>query len=562
MSSEPGPHREIPPELSEEELFAQLEAYTSALQAGDRSTCEELLRSHPELSDYVECLGDLNSMAPPRIADSNQESKKLVEMFQPTISSNPGSSLGSSMLQPMQTFGKFEIQHELGRGGMGVVFRARQTDLKRDVAVKVIRTHQLANEEELRRFEIEAQAAARLQHPNIVAVHECGEIDGLQYFAMDFIVGENLSDRLKRGLFDFDAAASLMVPVAEAVAYLHEHGVIHRDLKPSNILIDEDDQPHVTDFGLARISDDDGSVQTRTGLILGTPSYMSPEQAAGRHKMIDHRTDIYSLGAILYEMLTGQPPFKEDNALDTIVQVIEQEPQLPRKLRAGVPGDLELICLKCLEKEPERRYSSAAELARDLARYLKGEHVTASAPSALKRLYRWARRNPAASSRWAGVLAATSIIQLRAMFFEVVDRPYHYEVMSVFGIWAIVIGLFQFLTLNRRIKPYLEYAWAATDAMLMTFVLLKVPGDLGPLVIGYPMIVASSGMFFNVRLVVCSSIFSCLGYICLWIWHPGEHLIEAHYHIIYLIVLVLLGVITAHQVRRVRVLSQYYEAGE
>lgn len=562
MSNDPEHPRNSAAELSEEELFARLEEYTAALQAGDRATCEGLLESTPELSDYVECLGDLNAMAPAKPSASSQESKKLAEMFQPTISSNSGSSLGSSMLQPSQTFGKFEIQEELGRGGMGVVFRARQTDLKRDVAVKVIRTHQLANEEELRRFEIEAQAAARLQHPNIVAVHECGEIDGLQYFAMDFIFGENLSDRLNRGPFPFEEAASMMVPVAEAVAYLHEHNVLHRDLKPSNILIDEEEQPHVTDFGLARISDDDGSVQTRTGLILGTPSYMSPEQAAGRHKLIDHRTDIYSLGAILYEMLTGQPPFKEDNALDTIVQVIEQEPQLPRRLRPGIPRDLELICLKCLEKEPDRRYASADELAKDLARYLKGDHVTASAPSIFNRFYRWARRNPAASSRWAGVLAATSIIQTRATFFEVVDLPYHYEVLTVFAVWAVVIGLFQFLTLNKRIKPYLEYAWAATDAMLMTFVLLKVPGDLGPLVIGYPMIVASSGMFFNVRVVVCSAIFSCLGYICLWIWNPGEHLIEAHYRIIYLIVLVLLGVITAHQVRRVRVLSQYYEAGD
>lgn len=561
MSNDPGHKTESAAELSEQDLFEKLEAYTAALQAGDRSACEELLNSYPDLNDYVECLGDLNAMASPPPTPSGRESKNLAEMFEPTISSNSGSSLGSSMLKPQQSFGKFEIVEELGRGGMGVVFKARQTDLKRDVAVKVIRTHQLANEEELRRFQIEAQAAARLQHPNIVAVHECGEIDGLQYFAMDFIVGDTLSDRLKQGPMDCEEAANLLVPIAEAVGYLHEHGVIHRDLKPSNILIDDDGQPHVTDFGLARLAEDDASVQTRTGLILGTPSYMSPEQAAGRHRLIDRRTDIYSLGAILYEMLTGQPPFKDENPLDTIVQVIEQEPQLPRRLRPEVPRDLELICLKCLEKEPERRYASAREMADDLKRFLKDEQITASAPSVFNRMYRWARRYPAAASRWAGVLAAMGILQLRATIFGVEDRPYHYEVMAIFGVWAVVIGLFQFLTLNKRIKPYLEYAWAATDAMLMTFVLLQVPKDLGPLVVGYPMIVASSGMFFNVRVVVCSSIFSCLGYICLWTYHPTEP-IEAHYGVIYLIVLALLGIITAHQVRRVRVLNQYYEAGE
>jgi len=557
MSNEVG-DSPAPAEDSEELLFAQLEAYTQALQKRDHKTCQRILSESPEIEPFIGCLGNLNefSVAKPRsLADIN------LPAYAPTISSGSGSnsSFGSSMLKPNQTFGKFEIEEELGRGGMGVVFRARQTDLKRDVAIKVIRSHQLADDEELRRFQVEAQAAARLKHPNIVAVHEIGEVDGQHYFAMDYVTGETLSDRLNSGPLEIEEAATLLIPIAEAVHYLHEHQVMHRDLKPSNILLNENNKPLVTDFGLARIFGNDDDQQTQTGVIIGTPSYMSPEQAAGRVKMITNRSDIYSLGAIFYEMLTGKPPFKKDNPLDTIVQVIEQEPQLPRRLRSELPRDLEKICLKCLEKDPTKRYATADELAKDLDRYLRGDHVLAASPSIVSRVTRWSRRFPAASSRWAGLLGAASIVQGRYLISGVESQPYHNEVMTIFGVWAIVIGLFQFLANNQKVKSSLEYAWTATDAFLLTFVLLKVPEDLGPLVIGYPMVVVASGMFFNVRIVVCSTIFNCVGYLGLWLWHPTEPSLP-HYGVIFIVTLGILGAVTAAQVRRVRVLNQYYES--
>ncbi|MBD3674658.1 MAG: serine/threonine protein kinase [Planctomycetaceae bacterium] len=556
MATEPGDNP-APSDDADEALFAQLEAYTEALQSGDREACERILKESPEIEPFLGCLGELNNFNVVRPARSLSD----IEMpaYAPTLSGGSSSSFGSSMLKPNQTFGKFEIEEELGRGGMGVVFRARQTDLKRDVAIKVIRSHQLADDEELRRFQVEAQAAARLKHPNIVAVHEIGDVDGQHYFAMDYVTGETLSDRLKAGPLDVDEAASLLIPIAEAVHYLHGHQVMHRDLKPSNILLNEDGQPLVTDFGLARIYGNDEAQQTQTGVIIGTPSYMSPEQAAGRVKLITHRSDIYSLGAILYEMLTGQPPFKKDNPLDTIVQVIEQEPQLPRRLRPGLPRDLEKICLKCLEKDPDKRYATADEFAKDLDRYLRGEHVQAASPSIVNRVTRWARRFPASSSRWAGVFAVASIVQGRYWISGVESQPYHYEVMTILGVWAFVIGLFQYLASHSKLRYYLEYAWVAADSLLLTFVLLKVPEDLGPLVIGFPMVVVASGMFFNVRVVVCSTFFSCLGYVGLWLWHPTEPLLP-HYGIIFLVTLGILGAVTAAQVRRVRVLNQYYES--
>lgn len=558
MSNKPGDNPAASDD-PDEVLFAQLEAYTAALQSGDRGTCERILSESPEIEPFIGCLGNLNEFSVVRSPRSLSEID--LPAYAPTLSSGSGShsSFGSSMLKPNQTFGKFEIEEELGRGGMGVVFRARQTDLKRDVAIKVIRSHQLADDEELRRFHVEAQAAARLKHPNIVAVHEIGEVEGQHYFAMDYVTGENLADRLKQGSFEFEEAASLLIPIAEAVHYLHEHQVMHRDLKPSNILLNDEGKPLVTDFGLARIYSNEEDQQTQTGVIIGTPSYMSPEQAAGRVKLITHRSDIYSLGAILYEMLTGKPPFKKENPLDTIVQVIEQEPQLPRRLRPGLPRDLEKICLKCLEKDPEKRYETADELAQELGRYLRGEHVLAASPSLLSRVSRWSRRFPASSSRWAGVLAAASIVQARYWISGVESQPYHNEVMTILGVWAIVIGLFQYLAINAKMKSNLEYAWVGADAILLTCVLLKVPDDLGPLVIGYPMVVVASGMFFNVRVVVCSTLLSSLGYLALWLWHPSEPILP-HYGVIFIATLGILGAVTAAQVRRVRVLNQYYES--
>jgi len=278
---------------------------------------------------------------------------------------------------PAQTiFGDYELIVEIARGGMGVVYKARQVSLNRVVALKMILAGRLAGDDDLLRFRTEAEAAAKLKHANIVAVHDVGEVDGQHYFSMDFIEGQTLAQRLARGPLPSRDAARYLHKIARAVHYAHRQGVLHRDLKPSNILVNADDEPHVTDFGLAkRLGRDAG--HTRTGAVLGTPSYMAPEQAGGRIKDQGPWTDVYGLGAVLYELLTGRPPFKAETPLDTLMQVLDTDPVPPRLLNPKIDGDLETICLKCLEKDAQHRYATAEELGQDLERYLNGDSISA-----------------------------------------------------------------------------------------------------------------------------------------------------------------------------------------
>lgn len=294
---------------------------------------------------------------------------------------------------PLTRVAKYELLKEIGRGGMGVVFKARDVQLNRIVALKMIRSAALANSDELQRFAKEAAAAAQLQHPNIVALYDVSPSDQQPYLSMEYIGGTSLSERVSLGPLTGRRAAVYLELTARAVHYAHTRGIIHRDLKPANVLLDENDQPKVTDFGLAKQMKS-RSDQTRTGAVLGTPSYMSPEQAAGS-KEIGPASDVYSLGAILYELTTGKPPFCGETPLATLNLVAETEPIAPRLLNPAVDRDLETICLKCLEKDPKRRYDSAESLADDLRRFSAGEPISARRVSMLGRAVKWCRRNKA-----------------------------------------------------------------------------------------------------------------------------------------------------------------------
>lgn len=314
----------------------------------------------------------------------------------------PSPTLPASLMS-LRHFGDYELIEEIARGGMGVVYRARQKNLGREVAIKLLLHGTLASEQDVDRFRAEAAAAASLKHPGIVSIHEVGECEGQHYFSMDLIAGRDLAAITRDGPLPARQAAEVVAPVADAVQHAHDQGVLHRDLKPSNVLMDMEGRPHVTDFGLARRFEDAVSL-TQTGSVLGTPGYMAPEQAAGKASRIDARCDVYGLGAVLYHVLTGRAPFTGESATDILGQVVGQEPIAPALLNPSIPHDLETICLKCLSKEPGQRYADAKGVADDLGRFLRHEPILARPIGSLGRLTRWARRKPVVASLGAAVL--------------------------------------------------------------------------------------------------------------------------------------------------------------
>jgi serine/threonine-protein kinase len=301
----------------------------------------------------------------------------------------------------------YEVVEELGRGGMGVVYRAYQVALNRHVALKVIRSAGFASEAERRRFQSEAEAVAQLDHPHIIPVFEVGESRGLHYFSMRLISGSSLDKRRDGYARDVRAAAGLVATVAEAIQHAHQRGILHRDLKPANILVDDRGEPYVTDFGLARRVESDGDL-TQTGVIVGTPSYMSPEQTTGGKGTLTTATDVYGLGAILYALLTGRAPHAGSSFVETLDLIREVMPEPPSKLNPRVPRDLNIICLKCLEKDPRRRYASAQDLAEDLRRWLSGEPIGARPVGPSTRAWMWCRRHPLPAA--LGMLLAFSLL--------------------------------------------------------------------------------------------------------------------------------------------------------
>ncbi len=412
-----------------------LAGYLQQVDAGEAPGEETLLAAHPEFAKELrEFLADLRRLqeaappAAPACPDAFLAPAFLVEnpvappppaeplAFEPTT---PGRPANPAEPQRVRYFGEYELLEEIARGGMGVVWRARQTSLKRPVALKMILAGQFANADDVRRFHAEAQAAARLEHPHIVPIFEIGQHEGQHYFTMALVEGENLARHIARGPLAPRAAAEIMAKVARAIAFAHAEGVVHRDLKPANILLDAAGEPHVTDFGLAKrvaaaAGEETTSPATATGAVLGTPSFMPPEQAAGRNAEVGPLSDVYSLGAVLYALLVGRPPFQAASPLDTLLQVLEAEPVPPRWLNPAVPRDLNTICLKCLAKEPRERYVSAAALADDLERYLRDEPILARPTGPAEHLLRLARKHRRTARLAVVVAAATAVLSIAA----------------------------------------------------------------------------------------------------------------------------------------------------
>jgi serine/threonine protein kinase/tetratricopeptide (TPR) repeat protein len=329
---------------------------------------------------------------------------------------------GARAVEMLGDLGDYELLQEIGRGGQGVVFRARQKSLNRTVALKVIALGQWATKAHLKRFRLEAEAAASLNHPCIVPIHEVGERDGCCYFSMNLIEGGQLDEVVKREPMLIRRAAELIAKVARTVHYAHEHGILHRDIKPGNILVDAKGEPHLTDFGLARLVETESTV-TRTMEVLGTPSYMAPEQAVGNNAQLTSATDVYGLGAVLYQLLTGHPPFAGGTTYETIKLLLETEPRQLRLWNPKIDRELSTICLKCLEKDPQRRYSSALALAEDLERWLKHEPIQARRTGVFTRGRKWIRRNPTTAVMAASLLTLGAAVGVMVWKSEFASRP-------------------------------------------------------------------------------------------------------------------------------------------
>ena len=517
--------RAIDTPLSEadEERLAVLVAELSEHEGPEaQRRLESLAEAHPALAGQLREL-----FAAMSVADAVAERSTILERpgadprerpaAPPPVAREPAQGAFIPDVTPLPAaFGDYEILAEIGRGGMGVVYRARQRSLDRTVAVKMLLRGDLASAADLARFRSEAEAAARLDHPGIVSIFEVGEHAGHPFYSMQLVEGTTLAKRLLEGPLPPREAAAILAQVADAVQAAHDRGVLHRDLKPSNILIDSSGLPHVSDFGLAKRLEQDASV-TYSGAILGTPCYMSPEQAAGSRGDVGPASDVWSLGAILYQVLVGRPPFQASTAMDTLLAVLESDPPLPRSVDRGVNRDLELIALKSLQKPPDLRYASAAALAADLRAFLAGEPVAARRGGLLDvvaRLFRETHHAVVLENwgllwMWHSVVILALSLVTNVMAWRGVSTRWPYAALWVGGLalWAPI-----FWALRHRTGPVtaverqVAHIWGGS--VIASVLLFWVEDILGlPVLTLSPVLALLAGLVFFAKAGILSGAF-------------------------------------------------------
>ncbi len=542
------------PELLIELLAVEVELRR---EMGEEPTTKEYRDRFPGRCDAIDA-----AFAPPLVGEVPRAEEVATIAHVPGRKSfaEAGKSVGSiEPGGPGSDFGDFQLLEEIARGGMGIVFKARKRSLNSLVALKVLQAGALATESEKSRFLLEAEAAASLDHPNIVPVYEIDREHGL-FFTMKWIDGEHLGKLVPRVIHDPKASARLLTLVARAVHAAHRRGYLHRDLKPANILIDSQGRPYVTDFGLARRVGKDSGL-TQSGAIVGTPSYMAPEQAGGQGREVGPAADVYSLGAILYELLTGRPPFRAGTVMETLLQVLERDPTRPSQIRGGIPPELEAICLKCLEKDPAERYASAEALAEDLERALRSEEVQAMRAGPWLRLRRWTRREPQLVTRLIGLGIVEVLTQVNYLTSPRPIPRLHLAVTTTLAAWAIASVLLQIASRRDQIRSAVRPAWAAADVAFLTISLWLLEAVGTSMVVGYPLLVVASGLWFRVGLVWLATALAEVGYAVLLLdaWWRGTLWQTDHRPNIVMASILIAGFMVARQVNRLLVLSSYYE---
>jgi eukaryotic-like serine/threonine-protein kinase len=582
--------------MSDDEFDEALAEYLLALESGDRAAQTAVLHAHPEyagrLQEFLRTHAQMNELFQAETAASSAwiEASTVANFVPPTSASDSvlkaaaGRSQAAAVKPPQAGgaeaepatpgrgqrsadsstvwslsrlseqeypigFGDYELLGEIGRGGMGVVFKGKHRSLGRVVALKVIRSGELASEEELHRFRAEAAATAAVKHPSIVPIYEVGELRGLIYFTMAYVEGQDLTSLIRQRELTPREAARIACKIAGAIDAAHREGIVHRDLKPSNILIDSAGEPYLIDFGLAKLSSLNNEL-TATGQILGTPAYMPPEQASGRVENL-RAVDVYAIGAVLYAILTRQPPFSGPTTFDVLLQVIDREPPKPRTINRKTPRELEAIACRAMMKDPVDRYGSARELQADLESYLRGEPIAWPKLSPTERLVSWWRREPVLVSHVCGIGSTLAIVLAFA------DAWWPPVKTGLLAVWLLASVLFQRLSAVDRWREPAHLSWAACDIAIYTLLIYLADPPRGLLLVGYPMMIAASGLFYRVRYVLFMTSLCMLGFMLLCASVRDPIVERFDFASIYLFGLAVIGLCLLSMIRRVRGLTDY-----